>query len=209
MVTDKLYKSYTDNTYKAFSSKLSLTDTLPRAGIRIPILKSLAKTVNSDDIDIKFHEDVILKALALSYEKKDFKEKITRLNDILPYLSSWDQSDVIASGFSLKHNGIDDMYAYFHSLLNDERVYPRRLGIVWLMANRKHFDTKSLIEDIINADIEGEYYVSMAVAWALSMFYLDDNENLKYFSDANVKTLQRTKQKIRDSKRYKGQNLNS
>lgn len=209
MVTDELYSSYRDNKYKAFSSKLSLTDTLPRAGIRIPILKALAKAITYDDIEIKYHEDVMLKALALAYEKSSFKDKIERLNSILPYLSSWDQTDVIATGFYVKAEDKDDMFSYFHNLLNDERIYPRRLGIVWLLSNRKHFDSKMLIKDIINADLENEYYISMAVAWTLSMFYLEDEENLKYFKDVHSKTLQRTKQKIRDSKRYKGQNLNS
>lgn len=209
MVTDELYRSYRDDSYKAFSSKLSPTDTLPRAGIRIPILKSLAKTLCEEDIEIKYHEDVILKALALAYEKSPFNEKIERLNEILPYLSSWDQSDVIVTGYPLKMKHRDDMYSYFHFLLSDRRIYPRRLGIVWLMTNRKYFDSKILIQDIINADIESEYYISMAIAWALSMFYLDNEENLGYFKNVLPKTLQRTKQKIRDSKRYKGQNLNS
>ena len=209
MVTDKLYESYIDDKYKAFSSRLSLTDTLPRAGIRIPVLKSIAKNVKSDDIEIRYHEDVILKALALAYEKCPFDDKKNRLNDILPYLSSWDQTDVIATGFTVKAKDKDFLYSYFQGLLSDERIYPRRLGIVWLMSNRKHFDSKTLIKDIINADIEDEYYISMATAWALSMFYIDDEENLKYFDAVLPKTLQRTKQKIRDSKRYKGQNLNS
>lgn len=209
MVTDKLYESYRDDKYKAFSSRLSLTDTLPRAGIRIPVLRSIAKNVKSDDIEIRYHEDVILKALALAYEKSPFDDKKNRLNAIFPYLSSWDQTDVIATGFPVKAKNKDFLYSYFHGLLSDERIYPRRLGIVWLMSNRKHFDSKSVIKDIINADIEDEYYISMAIAWALSMFYIDDEENLKYFDAVLPKTLQRTKQKIRDSKRYKGQNLNS
>lgn len=207
MVTDSLYAKYSDKNYIAFSKSLSPTDTLPRAGIRIPVLRMLAKEIRADDIEIKYHEDVILKALALSEKKCPFRDKIDSLSALLPYLSSWDQTDIAATAFKVNKRDKDDLYAYFHNLLKDERVFPRRLGIVFLMGKRKYFDRYTLIKDIIASDIEDEYYISMAVSWALSFFYLDDESSLRLFAGVNEKTLQRTKQKIRDSKRYKGGNL--
>lgn len=63
MVTDTLYEPYVDEKYKIFASSLSPTGTLERKGIRIPLLRKLSRTVNSDDIEIRYHEDVILRGL--------------------------------------------------------------------------------------------------------------------------------------------------
>lgn len=118
MVTDSKYSQYRDEKYCEFVSKLSTTDNLPRAGIRIPTLKQLAKTVSFDDIEIKYHEDVILKGFALAYERTSFIDKIERLNNLLPYLSSWDQTDAIQGIFKPKKKDIDSMCQYFESLLD-------------------------------------------------------------------------------------------
>ena len=76
MVTDSLYAPYVDTLYKDFSSRLSPTDTLPRAGIRIPILRNLAKTFNWKEYEIKWHEDVMLVGLSIGMSKLKPEEKI-------------------------------------------------------------------------------------------------------------------------------------
>ncbi len=88
MDTDTLYEKYKDPKYLEFSKKLSPTDTLPRAGIRIPNLRTIAKTIKPEEIDIKYHEDVILKGLAIANEKIPFEDKARKLNELLPYLST-------------------------------------------------------------------------------------------------------------------------
>ena len=77
MVTDSLYAPYLDSEYKDFTSRLSTTDTLPRAGMRIPILRQLAKDFDWREYEIKWHEDVILKGLAIGLSKLSPEEKIT------------------------------------------------------------------------------------------------------------------------------------
>ena len=207
MVTDELYKPYIDESYKDFASRLSLTDTLPRLGIRVPIIRMLSKTIKADDIEISYHEDVILKGLAIGAEDIPFEDKEDKLYKLFPYLSSWDQTDIIATAFRLKRKDFAEAERFFFSLLNEERIYPKRLGIVWILQNRKKLDAEHAINALIKADDENEYYISMAIAWALSFFYLDNPDNKSYMKNASSITLKRTKQKIRDSRRYKGEAL--
>ena len=94
MDTEQLYDKYKDANYKKFAKSLSPTDKLDRIGIRIPDLRKLAKTIKADDIEIKYHEDVILKGLAIANEKISFNEKAKKLDKLLQYLSSWDQTDI-------------------------------------------------------------------------------------------------------------------
>ncbi len=202
MVTDVLYAPYVDEKYRVFASSLSPTDTLERKGIRIPVLRKLAVAVNPDDIEIRYHEDVILMGLAIGEEKTPPEEKLKRLTRLLPFLSSWDQTDTIVSAFKPEENEKDRYYSYFSSLLEITDVFPKRLGIVWLMTMRKLLDRKAVTDLIIKADDGNEYYISMAVAWALSALITDDRTLMSRLDEVSAVTKKRTEQKLRDSFRF-------
>lgn len=203
MVTDSLYAPYLDSEYKDFTSRLSTTDTLPRAGMRIPILRQLAKDFDWREYEIKWHEDVILKGLAIGLSKLSPEEKIEELKDLLPLLSSWDQTDIIVTVFKIKKKNRDVYLPFFLSLLEDGHVFTKRLGIVWLMSNRKELNRDETLERIINSDDESEYYISMAVAWAFSSFYADDPEIKDKLNKLSPGTRRLAERKIRESRRCK------
>ena len=203
MVTDSLYAPYLDSEYKDFTSRLSTTDTLPRAGMRIPILRQLAKDFDWREYEIKWHEDVILKGLAIGLSKLSPEEKIEELKALLPFLSSWDQTDIIVTVFKIKKKNREVYLPFFLSLLEDGHVFTKRLGIVWLMSNRKELNRNETLERIINSDDEGEYYISMAVAWAFSSFYADAPNIKGQLNNLSPGTRRLAERKIRESRRCK------
>ncbi len=203
MVTDSLYAPYLDSEYKDFTSRLSTTDTLPRAGMRIPILRQLAKDFDWREYEIKWHEDVILKGLAIGLSKLSPEEKIEELKDLLPLLSSWDQTDIIVTVFKIKKKNREVYLPFFLSLLKEEHVFTKRLGIVWLMSNRKELNRDETLERIINSDDESEYYISMAVAWAFSSFYADAPNIKGQLNNLSPGTRRLAERKIRESRRCK------
>ena len=205
MVTDSLYAPYIDQKYKEFASGLSPTDALPRLGIRVPVLRELSRKTDAESIEIRYHEDVILKGLAIGREKRPFSEKQKELQDLLPYLASWDHTDIIATGFRYSRAEGHLMEDFFFSLLTDSRVFARRLGIVWILQNRKNLCCEKAIRAISASDDENEYYISMAVAWAFSFFYIDDPANAALMHDASDITRKRASEKIRESRRYGGE----
>ena len=203
MVTDSLFAPSVDAKYKDFTSRLSTSDTLPRLGIRVPILRKLAKEIDWREYEIKWHEDVILIGLAIGGSDLSPKDKIQELKKLLPYLSAWDQTDIINTVFKIKKKNKDVYLQFFTSLLEDERTFPKRLGIVWLMSNRKELDRDETLEKIINADDEDVYYISLAVAWAFSFFYIDDPEIKILLDRLSPKTRKLAERKIRESRRSK------
>ena len=203
MVTDSLYAPYLDSEYKDFTSRLSTTDTLPRAGMRIPILRQLAKDFDWREYEIKWHEDVILKGLAIGLSKLSPEEKIEELKALLPFLSSWDQTDIIVTVFKIKKKNREVYLPFFLSLLEDGHVFTKRLGIVWLMSNRKELNRDETLERIINSDDESEYYISMAVAWAFSSFYADAPNIKGQLNNLSPGTRRLAERKIRESRRCK------
>ena len=140
MDTDALYAPYRNEKTKAFNEKITKDEVYPQAGVRIPVLRSLAKTIsNPDEITIRYHEDVILKGLAIAAMKAPLKEKLSKLGSMLDALSAWDHADVIASSLKPRKAEREEALAYFLKLLEDKRTFPRRLGIVYLMSHRKDY----------------------------------------------------------------------
>ena len=164
-------------------------------------MRLIAKTVLFEDITITYHEDVILKGLALGLEKSPFENKIKRLNSLLPYLSSWDHTDTIITNFKAKAPDKDAMFKYFSGLLESKETFTKRLGIVWLMSNRNEVDYYKALDLIVSADDGDDYYVMMAVSWALSFYALDGKDISNELEKVSANTKKMTERKIKESKR--------
>ena len=137
----------------------------------------------------------------MGLEKTSFLNKIERLNSLLPYLSSWDHTDTIVTAFKAKGPESEMMMKYFASLLKSKDTFTKRLGIVWLMLNRNEVDYYEALELIIGADDGDDYYVMMAVSWALSFYALDGKDISKELEIVSENTKKMTERKIKESKR--------
>lgn len=202
MDTDALYQAYVDTDYAVFTSKLTKNRDLPYRGIRIPVLRKLAKELDDFPYEIKWHEDVLLKGFWIASRKIPFSEKRKLIEEHLGLLETWDEVDTLASSIKPTKKDKDEIYTFLISLLKEERVMPRRLGIVTLLLKRKYFPerTAEMLASITAADRE-EYYISMAVAWALASFILDDSNQSIHLVKVSDATRKRAEQKIRDSLR--------
>ena len=200
MDTDKLYEGLASESYKAFSEKLSKDGRYPAKGVKIPVLRKIAKEIGDCSFPFKYHEDVILRALQIGGWKKPFREKAESLDELFPYMSAWDHSDVAGSSMQIGKGEKEEALAYFLALLGDERVFAKRTAIAFLISKRKRYDRTVLLDAIIDADSD-DYYISMAVAWALSAFFIDDESTEEYFCWVSEATRKRIKQKIKNSRK--------
>ena len=203
MDTKDLYAPYASEHTRVFNERISKDPVYPFAGVRIPVLRRLAKEAAPDEIMIRYHEDVILKGLAIISSRIPFTDKLKAIDDLIPYMTAWDHTDVIASSLKPGKGEKDEALDYFLTLLKDERVFPRRLAIVYLMSHRKDYeDQDMLLSSITDAD-SNEYYISMAVAWAFSFFIIDDPSARSFLPLLSEATRKRAEQKLRDSHRTK------
>ena len=145
---------------------------------------------------------MLLKGFWIASRKIPFTEKKELIESHLENLSTWDEVDTLSSSIKPSKADLSDVYDYFYTLIGDYRVMPRRLGIVTLMSLRKLYPEKreEILEATVMAD-SSEYYISMAVAWSLSFFYIDDRSTESWIERVSPETAKRTWQKIRDSRR--------
>ncbi len=203
MDTKKLYDKYCVKNIKAFSQKLIPNLDYPVYGIQVPLIREMAEEIEDLDFEIRYHEDVLLRGFIIAKRKTPVEEKLALITTHLPLLSTWDETDTFASSLKFRKKEIDKAYEYFYSLLSDERIFVRRIAVVWIMGNRKKVSAPLKEQlDGISKVRNDDYYIAMAVAWALSSYYITDRELTKpYIDKADDVIRKMTMQKIRDSRR--------
>lgn len=203
METTKLYDNISDDKIKAFNEKLIPNLDYPAYGVRIPELRKIAKNTKDMDFEIKYHEDVLLRGFIIAARKCPIEEKLELLNTQLNLLKTWDETDTLSASLKFGKKEIERAYAYFHSLLADERVYAHRLAVVWIMSNRNKISSpiESQLEAIVKVKND-DYYIAMAIAWAISCYYITDpDKTVPYIEKVDGEVKKMAMQKIRDSRR--------
>lgn len=203
-------KANADEKYRDFIAKLVPTiekDTI--IGVRMGDLRRLAREIiKNSNLEIfngaKFYyrEEKLLYALCIFKMSKSFDAAMNALDKFLPYIDSWEVTDLIAGELIIKEvqreKAFQKALRYVHS--SDE--YTIRLGLVIM---NKKFNDEAHIEKILDAlktiSLDA-YYVNMAAAWLLCELYFTDKAKVDEFlsSEAiNEDIKKMTRQKIRES----------
>lgn len=203
-------KEKSDEKYRDFIAKLVPTiDKDSIIGVRMGDLRSLAKKIKkSSSLEIfneaKFYyrEEKLLYALCLFKMSAGFDAAMDALDEFLPYIDSWEVTDLIAGEIIIKEAHREEAFQKALSYMHSEDEYTVRLGLV--IMNRKfndeeHIDKILAALNTINTDT---YYVNMAAAWLLCELYFTDKAKVDEFllSEAiSTEIKKMTRQKIRES----------
>ena len=199
-----------DAKYKDFIAKLVPTiekDTI--IGVHMGDLRRLARKIRKEaNLDIfneaKFYyrEEKLLYALCLFKMSTGFDAAMDALDDFLPYIDSWEVTDLVAGEVIIDENHEEDAFQKALSYMHSSDEYTIRLGLV--IMNKKFNDeehTDKILDAIKNLTLN-TYYVNMAAAWLLCELYFKNKDKInKYLSSAslNEEIKKMTQQKIRES----------
>lgn len=176
LINQKL-QALTESDYKAFNEKLIPTN-YDILGIRMPALKKLAKEIaTSPDVETYLnnaeytkYEHVLLYGLVLGQLKKPSLEVLFRYIDpLILKFDNWAHVDTIISALKSFQKYPNEVLTHFMPLKTHEGEFTKRVFVILLMdyfINEKHIDIalKHLPEVP-----QGQYYVDMAIAWAISV----------------------------------------
>lgn len=183
MIKDFLH-SNSDQKYKEFTTKLvPNVDKSRFIGVRIPILRKYAIKLSKNEeilqqlntlqtnclLGVKpYVEEVILFGFLINYSKLSITKKFELYNTLMPYLSSWYETDSIFQGvkdFSYVKNK-NEVFNFATSLLQTESEFANRSAVVILL--RYFLDSEYIDKTIqVLSNIRSEkYYVYMAISWA-------------------------------------------
>ena len=201
--------SLEDKKYLEFNKKIVTTKYL-MIGIRIPILRHIAKEISKTNIqefinnnqDI-YYEEVFIKGLVIA-SIKNKEIMLDYLSNYIDLIDNWSINDSIANSLKIVKSQREEFFTYFESLIATKKEYYIRLAlVVYINFYIKEEYIDRIIKIILDIKTE-KYYVNMAIAWCLTEIYIFDNQkvekilNLKYL---NAFVINKTIDKIRDSYR--------
>lgn len=200
-------KSYADENFKAFHKKLLKNDSINVLGVRVPILRKLAKKYkNFVPTLLSFPDDyyevtfIKLQAAALL----PFNFFTNYVDKCVPLINNWATCDCFVPKCIENHK--DEFLGFIYSYCDNEGEFYQRFALTTLLhfyVEEKYLNVifETLSGDEINLDL---YYVHMAAAWLLAEVLVKFfNEGVRYlkFNELDKKTHNKAIQKACESYR--------
>lgn len=182
-ILDILYKE-ADSDYKKFNAKLIPNVNIENIiGVKIPIIRRIAKEIyNSEecvnflnDLPHKYLEENILHSCLISLNN-DYDLVINELDEFLPYIDNWSVCDTLKPKVLI--NNKEKTYIKIKEWIKSKDTYMVRFAITILLNYYLDEDFKDEYNDLVMSIKTDEYYINMAIAW--------------YFSFALIKQYNRT-----------------
>lgn len=213
-IRKKLY-SMSDEKYRKFSMSL-LPGIENVIGVRLPDLRKLAKDIAKSEYALFYlesdtdgiFEENMLHGMVTAYIKTDFEEKIKLIERFVPMINCWSVCDSFCTSLKpmkkLKAEQRQELFNFLKPYFLSDKEYFVRFAVVMLMVC---FDDEDYLEknfEMILKITHSGYYVKMAVAWAISVFFVTDSKLTKKYMESGCfddDTLLKAIGKIRDSYR--------
>ncbi len=187
-IKDEL-KKLVDEQYREFHSRLC-PGTANILGIRVPVLREYAKKLTKqfalddllNNIDDEYYEEIMLQGMLIGLQRKEDWKKIRKaIKKFIPKINNWAVCDTFCAGLKITKKFKEDMWGLIQETLKSSKEFEIRFAVVMILDY--YIEEKYLEKDfeIFNQIKNEEYYVKMAIAWAISIclikFY---DETTKY-----------------------------
>lgn len=173
---NKKLSELAESDYKVFNERIIPTNYDIR-GIRMPALKKLAKELSVDpdletyleNAEFTTYEHILLYGLVLGQLKKPSLDTVFRyLDPLILKFDNWAHVDTIISALKVFKKHPDEVLTHFLPLKTHEGEFTKRVFVIILMdyfMDETHID---IALKHLSEVPQGQYYVDMAIAWALS-----------------------------------------
>lgn len=195
-----------EKSYKEFSASLLPKDT-NLLGVRLPILRKLAKEISKLDwnsyldVNTNIFEEKLIQAFIIGLVVKN-DENIKFIENFIPKIDNWSICDSFCCSLKFTKTNKKLVWDFIQKYLNSKKEYEVRFGLVMLL--NYYIEEKYLqqIFHILDKFINKNYYAQMAAAWLLSMCYIKfPNETTVYLQKSKLDdyTYNKSIQKITES----------
>lgn len=180
-------------------------------GVRLPILRDMAKRIAKGDwkyyleeYSAESYEEVMLQGMVIGYIQEDIREILRQTEQFLPKIDNWSTCDSFCAGLKQTRKYPEEMWKFISRYFYDQRTYFVRFSIVMMIfyyIDEEHIETVFAYFDKI---CHTDYYVKMAIAWAVSICFIKMPERTMTYLKKNHLddfTYHKTLQKIRESRK--------
>ena len=196
--------------YRDFSAGL-IPGVVGMLGVRIPILRDMAKKLAKEDWkacmeweDTLYFEETMLQGLVLGYAKAPVEEILEYAKGFIPKVNNWSVNDVFCSTFKIARKEPQKVWDFLMAYKGSDKEFELRVVAVMLMS---HFLRDEYIDEglkVLSELKNAGYYTSMAVAWAYATAWAKYPKKTKNFLSehpVDTETYRRTLRKCLESYR--------
>lgn len=195
--------------YQAFTSRL-LPGVSNILGVRLPNLRKMAKEIAKGDwrtyLDYardESFEETMLQGMIVGYVKDDLCEVIPYIAKFVNKIDNWSVCDSFCSGLKITTEYREEMWNFLKPYFHKKGEFEVRFGIVMLINYYLEEDYVEPVCSIFDEIEHDGYYVKMAVAWAISIYYIHFPKTMEVYLRNNKLdefTYKKSLQKICESR---------
>lgn len=181
-------------------------------GVRVPVLRKYAKNFKKDfptfsyyDIDDEFYEEIMLQGMLMGLKANgNFMANIKEIEWFVPKINNWAICDIYVSGLKFISKDLNAYWEFIKEYAQKESEFEKRFAYVVMLS---YYLKDEYIDDVLKIltnENSQDYYVYMAVAWALSVAlvkYYDKTLKVMQNSELNSITYNKAIQKACESYR--------
>ncbi len=184
-----------DQKYKEFHSNLC-PGTENILGVRVPILRNYAKElIKQYSLDYLLHtiedenyEEIMLQGMLIGLSKNlTWKELENCMKEFIPKINNWAICDVFCAGLKMTKKYKKEMFTFIKEYLQSDKEFEVRFAVVMIL---DYYIEKEYLEEdfqIFNNIKLDAYYVRMAVAWAISVCFIQFyDETINYMKSSTT-----------------------
>ena len=204
----KYLLSLQDIKYKEFHGSLVLNSKYEMIGIRVPIMRDIAKKIAKSNIEEflecsqnKYYEEVMIQGLVISHlkdEKLFYQHFIKFINKI----DNWAICDSFCSSIKIVRSYEEKYFKEAIKMALNRDEFISRIGLVMILNHFISQNNLDAILDTLNKIQSDKFYINMAEAWLLCEMYIKfPNQTKKFLEKNNLNKFTQNKaiSKIHDS----------
>ena len=211
--------SLSDPKNAEFFLKLNPTAKLPCAGVRIPMMRTLAKKIAKenyreflDNNPMDMFEMELLQVLVIGYAKDDINVLLSYLRKIIPTIHDWSVNDSLCQTFKIARKYQDETFNLLLEFKDSKKEYEVRVVAIMLMSQFLNDEYIDRVIDILNSLYTDSYYSRMGVAWAIATVMAKyPDKCIEYMNSSNNHlddwTFNKSIQKMKESFRVKKEDI--
>ena len=212
LIRERLY-AMADDKYRVFVSSL-IPNHGNLIGVRLPDIRKLASEIakeNPEEFlslakDDSF-EEIMLQGFVIS--KIDDFEKVKKLcQNHIAKIYNWSLCDSFVTSLKIFNNHKPEVFEFIQSYLKSDQTYNLRFAVVVLLDYFVEEEYLSKLFKIFDSIKNDDYYVKMALAWAISVCFVKfPDDTMEYLKNCDLRddVFNKALQKIRESNRVKAE----
>ena len=166
-----------EENYRIFATRL-IPNVDNLLGVRLPRLRKIAKKIAQLDYeyylamdDPLYFEEVMLQGMIIGEIKLPWNERSRYVKHFTSKINNWSICDSFCCGLKFKASEKEIVWQFLQPYFASDAPYDIRFAVVMLLFHFVNDEYLQKVFTLFNQIKNDDYYVKMAVAWAISIYF--------------------------------------